>query len=371
MTAISAPASFRDRAADDRAIGWWLLLCAGMVFAIVVIGGVTRLTHSGLSIAVWEPLAGALPPLSDAEWKRVFDLYKQTPEYREVNAGMSLAAFQGIFWWEWAHRLFARLIGVVFLVPFVWFWLSGRVRRPLMPRLIGLFLLGGLQGLVGWLMVASGLVDRPSVSHYRLAAHLSTALLIYSCMLWQAFSLLSPPPEAGRGADVPALRRHAAVALGLAVVTLFWGALVAGLHAGLVYNTFPLMNGALLPGEAWFYQPVWINPFENPATVQFCHRWLAIATALTTLGLVGRMLRRPDIGARARRVAAGLGGMVALQITLGVGTLVMAVPIPLAAAHQAGAFALIGLLILTLHTLRRVRTVHSLTAGGAPVPCTG
>lgn len=346
----------RDRLSDDRAIGLWLLVCCAMVFAIVVIGGVTRLTHSGLSIAVWDPLRGALPPLSDAEWQRVFDLYKQTPEYREANAGMSLAAFQGIFWWEWAHRLFARLIGVVFFVPFVWFWLRGRIRRPLMPRLIGLFLLGGLQGVVGWLMVASGLVDRPSVSHYRLAAHLSTALLIYSFMLWQALELLQPEGGAGANAAAPALRRHVAVALGLAIVTLVWGALVAGLHAGLIYNTFPLMNGMVLPGEAWFHQPAWVNLFENPPTVQFVHRWLAITTGLVTLGFVGRVHRAAGLPARVKVVSGLLGGMVALQIALGISTLLLVVPIPLAASHQAGAFALIGLLIWALHELRVKRT---------------
>ncbi|MEI7609965.1 MAG: COX15/CtaA family protein, partial [Rhodospirillaceae bacterium] len=177
---------------DDIAIGLWLLVCAAMVFAIVIIGGITRLTHSGLSMVEWRPLIGILPPLNEAEWQRVFGLYQLSPEYLQVNKGMSLEAFQGIFWWEWFHRLFAQMIGVVFLLPFLFFWLTKRVKTGLMPNLIGLFLLGGMQGVVGWLMVASGLVDRPAVSHYRLAAHLSTALLIFSFLLWQALTLLRP-----------------------------------------------------------------------------------------------------------------------------------------------------------------------------------
>ena len=353
MTSFLETASPRDRSADDRAIGLWLLVCCAMVFAIVVIGGITRLTHSGLSIAVWDPLSGTLPPLSDAEWQRVFDLYKQTPEYREANAGMSLAAFQGIFWWEWIHRLFARLIGVVFFVPLVWFWLRGRVRPELRPRLVGLFLLGGLQGVVGWLMVASGLVDRPSVSHYRLAAHLTTALLIYSFMLWQALDLLQPAARSGLVPAAPGLRRHLGLALALAVVTLVWGALVAGLKAGLIYNSFPLMNGSLLPGKAWFLQPVWTNIFENPPTVQFCHRWLAIVTGLVVLGYWGRVRRAgAELAARTVLISRLLAAMVLVQIGLGITTLVLVVPVPVAVANQGGAFALLALIIWALHDLR-------------------
>ncbi|MEI6986422.1 MAG: COX15/CtaA family protein, partial [Rhodospirillaceae bacterium] len=267
------PVSNRAPPASNRAIGLWLLACCAMVFAIVIIGGVTRLTHSGLSMVEWRPLIGVLPPLTEVEWQRVFGLYQLSPESRLVNHGMSLDEFKGIFWWEWFHRLFAHLIGVVFFVPFMIFWLRGKVSRSLMPRLLGLFVLGGLQGVVGWLMVASGLVDRPAVSHYRLAAHLSTAVLIFTLMLWQALDLLRPLSCSGNAPGSRALRRHLVLALALALVTLVWGALVAGLHAGLIYNSFPLMNGSLLPIEAWFYEPVWVNVFENAALVQFCHRW--------------------------------------------------------------------------------------------------
>jgi len=338
-----------------RAIGLWLLTCCAMVFAMVVIGGVTRLTHSGLSMVEWKPLVGVLPPLSELEWQRVFGLYQATPEYRAVNDGMSLSEFQAIFWWEWFHRLFAHLIGVVFIVPFLWFWLRGAISRSLMPRLLGLFLLGGLQGVVGWLMVASGLVDRPSVSHYRLAAHLSTAVLIFTLMLWQALNLLQP--EAGSGALAPArsLRRHLALALGLALVTLFWGALVAGLHAGLIYNTFPLMNGVLLPDEAWFYRPAWINILENPPTVQFCHRWLALTTGAVVLGYwVRTLIAGAALNAGTRWIATALGAMVVVQIGLGITTLLLAVPVPVAVAHQGGAFIVLALLVWALHEQRPV-----------------
>jgi cytochrome c oxidase assembly protein subunit 15 len=354
MTSASDPAAANGPGAFDRPIGLWLLLCCAMVFGIVIIGGITRLTHSGLSMVEWKPLIGVLPPLSEAEWLRVFGLYQLSPEYQIINKGMSLAEFQGIFWWEWFHRTYAHLIGLVFAGPFVWFWARGRIRRGLMPRLVGLFLLGGLQGVVGWLMVASGLVDRPAVSHYRLAAHLGTAVLIYTLMLWQALDLLSPQVSSGSAAVAARMRGHLTLALGLTVVTLVWGALVAGLHAGMIYNTFPLMNGALLPSEAWFYQPAWINVFENPATVQFCHRWLAITTGAVTLGYGWRLLgaggrERPE---SARRIARWLTLMVLTQIGLGISTLLAVVPVGLAAAHQAGAFALLALLVWALHDWR-------------------
>jgi cytochrome c oxidase assembly protein subunit 15 len=359
MTKIVKERARAPSADDHRAIGLWLLVCCGMVFAIVVIGGVTRLTHSGLSIAVWEPLTGVVPPMSDAEWQRLFGLYQLTPEYLDKNLGMSLSEFQGIFWWEWFHRLFARLIGAVFLLPFLWFWLRGRISQSLMPRLIGLFLLGGLQGLVGWLMVASGLVDRPSVSHYRLAAHLSTALLIFSLMLWQALDLLQPEARSGLVAGARSLRRHLGVALVLALITLVYGALVAGLKAGLIYNTFPLMGGNLIPGEMWFYQPAWINLFENQATVQFCHRWLAITTGLVALayGLRVFLAGASTLASRTRRLGGLVSAMVLVQIGLGITTLLLVVPVDVAVTHQGGAFVLIGLLVWALHDLRPGRAL--------------
>ncbi len=366
---MPATAVATDRGRSGQAIGVWLLTCCAMVLAIVVIGGVTRLTHSGLSMVEWKPLIGVLPPLSELEWQRVFGLYQATPEYRAVNAGMSLSEFQGIFWWEWFHRLFAHLIGVVFVGPFLWFWARGAIDRRLMPRLLGLLVLGGLQGVVGWLMVASGLVDRPSVSHYRLAAHLSTAVLIFTLMLWQALDLLQPEARSGAVAPARSLRRHLVLVLVLALVTLVWGALVAGLHAGLIYNTFPLMNGTVLPGEAWFYRPALINLVENPPTVQFCHRWLALTTGTVVLIYwVRTRLAGAALTAGTRRIANLLGAMVVVQISLGITTLLLAVPVPVAVGHQGGAFVLLALLVWALHELRVPKEKR---AGAVPLDPTG
>jgi len=332
-----------------------------MVFAMVVIGGVTRLTHSGLSMVEWKPLVGVLPPLSELEWQRVFGLYQATPEYRAVNDGMSLSEFQAIFWWEWFHRLFAHLIGVVFIVPFLWFWLRGAISRSLMPRLLGLFLLGGLQGVVGWLMVASGLVDRPSVSHYRLAAHLSTAVLIFTLMLWQALNLLQP--EAGSGALAPArsLRRHLALALGLALVTLFWGALVAGLHAGLTYNTFPLMDGRLVPDGYMLLHPAIRNLTENVAAVQFDHRLLATVT-LVLVSILATLGWRASL---PRPLMICLAAAVLAQYGLGITTLLLVVPVSVATLHQAGAVILLTAVLVLMHHIssaprRRVETLPAI-----------
>ena len=342
--ALSTPAA-RTRAPADRAIAWWLVACAGMVFAMAVIGAITRLTESGLSIVEWKPVAGTLPPLSEQAWLAEFDKYKATPEYLIRNAGMSLDEFKQIFFWEWFHRLWGRLIGVVFLVPFLWFWLTGRVRRELLPTLWGLFVLGGLQGALGWYMVMSGLVDRPDVSHYRLAAHLSLAILIYACLLGVAFRLLDPAPAA-----VPAaasLRRHARAALALVAVTIVWGAFVAGLDAGLAYNSWPLMNGVFAPEEMWNLASAWMNLVENTAAVQFTHRWLAILTALVVLGLAWRMAR-----AGMARAGALLALAVVAQVSLGIATLLLFVPIHVAATHQAGALVVVGLLVWCLARFR-------------------
>ncbi|HWA43310.1 MAG TPA: COX15/CtaA family protein, partial [Hypericibacter adhaerens] len=250
---IADPAQRRDFIRrNDRAIGLWLLACCAMVFVMVVLGGVTRLTQSGLSIMEWAPLKGALPPMSEAEWQRLFALYQQIPEYQQVNAGMSLAAFKGIFWWEWVHRLWGRLIGVVFLLPFLWFLLRGRIRRGLAPRLVLLFALGGAQGALGWFMVASGFADRVDVSQYRLVAHLVLALAIYVALLWTALDLL----RAAERWPVPSrFRPHLVLVLGLLCLTIVMGGFTAGLHGGLVYNSFPLMGGEIMPSDLWAMVP--------------------------------------------------------------------------------------------------------------------
>ncbi len=328
----------------------WLLACCALVYAMVVVGGVTRLTHSGLSIVEWQPIIGAVPPLSEAQWMKTFGEYQLTPEYRKVNQGMSLAAFKSIFWWEYFHRLLGRTIGFVFLLPLLWFWRRGRIDRPLALKLAGIFVLGGLQGAMGWYMVKSGLVDDPRVSQYRLTAHLALALAIYAAMLWTALDLLYRGAEAA-GARQPRLRRFSWIVTAMVAYMVVTGGFVAGTHAGLAYNTFPLMNGHLVPPEIFMLDPWPLNFFNNLATVQFDHRlgaWL-LALLVPWLWLKAR---RETLTPRARLMLNLLAGMLALQITLGISTLLLVVPVPLAAAHQAGAVLLLTIALLTNHALR-------------------
>jgi cytochrome c oxidase assembly protein subunit 15 len=336
----------------QRAVGLWLLTIAALCLSIAVIGAITRLTESGLSMVEWKPLIQDIPPLSEAQWNHVFGLYQQSPQYKLVTTGMSLPEFKGIFWWEWTHRLFAQLVGVAFLLPFLWFWVRRQLPRRLAPYLVGLFALGGLQGLVGWLMVASGLVDRPSVSHYRLALHLSLDVTIYALTLWTAFFVFRPRgqpqvPEAAQSR----LRRHAIIGLALLAITMVWGAFTAGLRAGLVYNTFPLMGGGIAPPDVFAFEPWWSNFTENHGTVQFMHRVLAITSGLVLLGLALR-LRQPSIGLELRRTATALFLVVALQIGLGIEAVLNQVPIWLGALHQANAILLLGVLVRVLFLLR-------------------
>jgi len=356
VTDITAPAlagkDVRDPA-STRPIAYWLLVCCAMVFAMAVIGAITRLTESGLSMVEWKPLIGILPPLSEAEWNRVFGLYQTTPEFRIYNSAMDLAAFKQIFWWEWFHRFWGQLIGFVFLIPFLRFWVNGRIPADLWPKLAGLFLLGGLQGVIGWYMVKSGLVDRPDVSHYRLALHLGTAIVIYGLLLRTALGILDPLPLAGWATESGRLRKHARWALGLTGVTIVWGAFVAGTDAGLAYNTFPLMAGHVIPPEVANLTPWWINVFENTAAIQLTHRALALLTGLVVLGLALRV-RVARLPGRAGRVALLTAAMVLVQIGLGIATLLSFVWIPLGAAHQAGAILLVSGLVWLLHELRPV-----------------
>ncbi len=304
---------------------------------MVVVGGVTRLTHSGLSIVEWQPIVGTLPPLSDAAWQETFAKYQLTPEYQQVNKGMSLAEFKGIFWWEYFHRLLGRLIGVVFLVPLLWFVLRRSVPPGYAWKLFGIFVLGGLQGAMGWYMVQSGLVDDPRVSQFRLTAHLGLALAIFAAMFWVALTLVDPQrvPLASR-----AVRSVRALAFGLAAlvfVMVLSGGFVAGIRAGFAYNTFPLMNGALVPPEIFMIEPWWRNFFWNMATVQFDHRLLAWLLAFLVPLLWWKLTSTDGVPARARWGGHLLLVLLAVQIALGIATLLLVVPIPLAAAHQAGA----------------------------------
>lgn len=323
---------------DRHRIAAWLFLCAALVFVIVVVGGITRLTHSGLSIVEWQPLVGALPPLSQADWELLFAKYRLTPEFRLVNFDMDLAGFQRIFWWEWIHRLLGRVIGVVFLLPFLWFLLRGRLERPLAWQLAGVFALGALQGALGWYMVASGLVDDPRVSHFRLTAHLGVALAIFAAELWIALGLLAPAPQATAS---PALGR-AARALAIVVFLMaLSGGLVAGLRAGYAYNTFPLMNGHFVPPEILMLEPWWKNLFYNMATVQFVHRGIGWLLLVFVVLFWWRALAAP-LTIRQRLACHALLLALMVQFTLGVATLLTAVPVALGAAHQGGAVLLLG-----------------------------
>ncbi len=325
----------------------WLLACCALVFAMVVVGGVTRLTHSGLSITEWQPIVGALPPLSQADWDAAFAKYQATPEYQLVNRGMELGEFKRIFWWEYAHRLLGRLIGVAFLVPFVWFALRREIPRGYGARLAVIFVLGGLQGALGWYMVKSGLVDDPRVSQFRLTAHLALAFVIFGATLWVALSLLRPVQSRDAG-----LRRAGLALVALVFAMVVTGGFVAGIRAGFAYNTFPLMNGALVPPEIMMIEPWWKNFFYNMATVQFDHRALALALAICVPIVWWKVIRSQQASPSAQRGANLLLAMLGLQIGLGIATLLLVVPLPLAAAHQAGAVILFGLAINLAHALR-------------------
>lgn len=337
-------AAERLTASRNRIMASWLFGVAAMVFLMIVLGGVTRLTDSGLSMVEWRPLTGWLPPLSDTEWQRLFEKYQTFPEFRKINADMTLSGFKGIFWLEFLHRLWGRAIGVAFMVPFLVFVLRGWAGRGLGLRFAVMFVGGGMQGVVGWYMVKSGLVDRPDVSQYRLATHLVLALAIYAYILWVAVSLW----RNGVFADAkPGLKAGAGCLVALVFVTAFSGALVAGLDAGLTYNTFPLMDGDWIPDGMFTLSPAYINLFENITTVQFDHRVLAVATFLGILGFWAAARRRGAAG-MLRRAIDLMAAMACLQVGLGISTLLLVVPVPLAAAHQAGAVVLLGLAVWAL-----------------------
>jgi len=329
-----------DRA-RPRAVAAWLLACCALVFAMVVVGGVTRLTHSGLSIVEWQPIVGTLPPLSDAQWQQAFDLYKLTPEYRLVNAGMALDEFKRIFWWEYAHRLLGRMIGAAYLLPFLYFLLRRRIPDGYAWKLAAVFALGGLQGALGWYMVASGLVDDPRVSPLRLTAHLALAAAIFAAMLWLAMSLLATR-DARDDATTRSARRWAIAVVALVAYMFVTGGFVAGIRAGFAYNTFPLMNGHVVPPEALMLEPWWRNLFWNMATVQLDHRIGAWLLAIVVPIAWWRTMRAEPTP-RARLGAHLALAMLALQVALGIATLLLVVPLPLAAAHQAGAVLMLAL----------------------------
>ncbi len=353
---LPAPSPFSWRTPGRKAVAIWLFAVAAIIVGMVTLGGLTRITGSGLSITEWDPIMGAIPPLNDAQWHHAFAKYQQIPQYRLENHGMSLDAFKGIFWWEWTHRFLGRLLGVVFFVPFVWFAWTGAIARREWPRMLLLFALGGLQGFVGWWMVMSGLETRVSVSQYRLAIHLGVAIILLGAILWTALEYLrrelpSPPRMWGRGQgegvtltaldfDTPSPRPSpplrggegaifAYVLVGLVYIQMLLGALVAGLHAGLIYNTWPLMDGRVFP-ELNF---TWTSFFEDPGLAQFDHRIGAYIVFIVAIAVTG-MVHRAKPGKHAIDAASLVGSLVVFQVGLGIATLLWQAPLGLSALHQ-------------------------------------
>jgi cytochrome c oxidase assembly protein subunit 15 len=341
---------------QQKTIAVWLLVCCAAVFAMVVLGGVTRLTGTGLSMVKWEPVTGVLPPLNHEQWTRVFELYQQSPEFKHKNLGMSLDGFKSIFWWEYAHRLFGRLIGFLFFVPLIFFVVTGRVSRSLVPKLAIMFLLGGLQGLLGWYMVKSGLVHDPHVSQYRLTAHLGLALVIYAYMFWIALDLLFPAEKGSNPNGRGSYGLFAASISLIVFLTALSGGFVAGTRAGYAYSTFPTMAGQWIPHGLFALDPVWRNFFENLTTIQFDHRLLA--TLLFGLILIlWWSTRKAATPSRLRIGIHLLLGVACLQVALGISTLLLVVPIALAVAHQGSAVLLLTASLFVLHEMRGIRAV--------------
>ena len=333
---------------SNRSIIIWLLSVCALVFFMVIVGGITRLTDSGLSMVDWRPLMGAIPPLNEQQWLEVFEQYQQYPEYQKVNLGMTLSEFKFIFFWEYFHRLTGRLIGLVFFVPYVYFLIKGKLSRSLKIKLFIALVLGGLQGLMGWYMVKSGLVDRPDVSHYRLAAHLSLAFVIIGYIFWLIFDLVRPLEKLFYHRR---LHLMLIAFLGLLSLQIVYGAFVAGLDAGIGYNTFPTMNGEWFPRAFFFLSPQWLNFFENNAGVQFIHRtigWLILFFSI----YIWFSFRKVELAAIQRKALHMLLGMVSVQFLLGVLTLVFVVPVSLGSLHQAGACVLF---VLTLRAISLTR----------------
>jgi cytochrome c oxidase assembly protein subunit 15 len=332
----SAPST--DRVLRNRRlVRYWLYAVLAVMFALFLVGGATRLTDSGLSITEWKPIHGVIPPLNEAEWQEEFAKYQQIPEYSEINQGMGLEAFKRIFWWEWAHRLLARGVGFVFALPLLFFWVTGRIERGLAPKLAGILVLGGLQGAVGWWMVASGLSERVDVSQYRLATHLTLACVLFTATMLVARGLA---PHSAPAAD-RSTQRFAGWLVVLVLVQIYLGGLVAGLDAGLSYNTWPLMDGSVVPGDLFVIEPAWRNLFENAKTVQFDHR---LGAYIVLAAVLWHMIatRRALPGSTHARRALVLFHLVLLQAIVGIFTLIWQVPLHGALLHQAVALVVLG-----------------------------
>lgn len=337
---------------NKRRLAVWLAAVAVMVIVMVIIGGATRLTESGLSITEWKVVTGTLPPLSEQAWQAEFEKYRQIPEYKLINKGMSLEEFKGIYWWEWVHRLWGRLIGLAFFIPMVTFFAQKRIGRDVLPVVLGLFVLGGLQGALGWYMVQSGLTERTDVSQYRLAAHLSLAFIVLGALCWMALRWAVPVAPTTCS---PALRWSAIGFLGLIFMQIILGAFVAGLNAGMIYNTWPLMDGAFVPGNYLSLEIGWRNLFENMAAVQFNHRIAAYAVLAAAAALAVYALRLPR-DSRLRTPLLLCFAAVVGQVLVGIWTLLAVVPISLGLLHQAGAMLVYVLAVYAVHLTHPMRT---------------
>jgi cytochrome c oxidase assembly protein subunit 15 len=343
MSKTIQPPSQQDQ--HDSQIAYWLFFCAAVIFGMILLGGVTRLTSSGLSMVDWKPIMGIIPPMTQTDWQELFLKYQQFPEYQKINAGMSLEDFKPIFMYEYSHRVLGRLIGVIFIVPFLFFYFSRRIKAGLTPKLIIMLIGGVCQGLLGWYMVKSGLVDNPHVSQYRLTAHLGAAVLIYTFIVWTAFDLVSIP----RVQPVE-LRRFSCGLSGLIYLMILSGGLVAGTHAGNAYSTWPLMGDSFVPAGLYTMTPVWLSAFEDVTTIQFNHRMFAYLIVALVIALAVRAFRY-GIGGPIKVGIFCLIGLLVMQVALGVSTLIFYVPIPVAAAHQVGAVALLTASLFVSHCL--------------------
>lgn len=348
-TPIAETPVARDRNKDRRIIRIWLYGIAFLVFVMVLVGGATRLTESGLSITEWQPIHGIIPPIGEEQWQEEFLKYQQIPEYQQLNLGMTLSEFKQIYWWEWAHRLLARLVAVAFLLPLIWLWATGRIERALRPQLVGIFLLGGLQGAVGWWMVASGLTERTDVSQYRLATHLIVACLIFAYSIWVARGLVPERPRATYPAR--GIKIFGAVLIALVFLQLYLGGLVAGLNAGFQNNDWPLMAGQVVPAGMWSEDTWWRNFFENPITAQFFHRIVAYGIAILVVWHAIHLARTMP-GSRTTWSSYRVVALVGLQVVLGIATLMSAVPIGLGLAHQGLAILLLAGVIMHRRAMR-------------------
>jgi cytochrome c oxidase assembly protein subunit 15 len=333
-----------------RPIIIWLFAGCFLIYTMVVIGGITRLTHSGLSMVEWNMIVGSMPPVSDADWQVPFEKYKQSPEYQIINNQFTLEEFKSIYWWEYIHRMLGRTIGAVFLIPFIYFFLKKKFDGPLLKKMIVLLVLGGLQGVLGWFMVKSGLQKEPHVSHYRLAAHLISAFTVFGFTFWYALDLLYPGREE-ESLATKKLIRYSRIMFGFIVLQIIYGAFVAGLKAGLFYNTFPLMGRSFMPETVTAYEPFWKNVLENPAGVQFIHRWIAVIVAVFVL-FVWEHARTLQLTGLQQKTSNVMLTVVIVQFLLGVFTLLYSVPLLMGVLHQTGAFFLFASALLFMHSLR-------------------